>query len=413
MDCWEVLEIARFSDKKTIKIAYAKQLKLHRPDDDPQAFQRVHRAYQSALSWVPDAIEDTSAWMRVEDEPSDEALTEIVVESLNRQRDDIAVNTDKRSDETVTVDAPVLTELSNLDDVIAAEMSSEPELSQADRQLLDEIHAQEHLLSEDWQNLYSKTSYIVKSPTTCNDLNEWKSLESLVSMNDLEFRKAASDQVFEVVAEVNSASLANKHLYIKRPVLNYLNKLFSWDKKWQEYQHNHSREKLNAIYPYLEEAEKPVKGINKKRELYYYRRGAAFAIDLSLLFVPILVYLIVKSILVAAGLENWFESLGIKGESVAVIWVIAYLLLLIPFQESSQYQATIGKRLLELQVIDGRGDRIGFFQAFWRSLVTVGCCIGIKAVVFINFALSYWRSEILQDTLSRSYVILRPGYFQK
>jgi len=307
----------------------------------------------------------------------------------------------------------VLNELSDLDDEIISETPLKPELSDVDQMLLDEIHAQEHLLTEDWQNLYVKTNEIIKSATACNDVQAWKFLESFTSMNDLEFRKAASDQVFEVVAEVNASSLVNKHLYIKRPVLNYLNNLFSWDKKWQEYQQTHSRDKLNAIYPYLEEADKPVKGISKKRELFYYRRGAAFAVDLSIFFIPILVYLILESIIVEAGEPLWSVSLGINGESMTLLWGIIYVLLLIPVQESSQYQATIGKRLLELQVIDDKGDRIGFLQAFWRSLVTMICCFGFKVVVFINFALSYWRSEILQDTLSRSYVILRPGYFHK
>ena len=384
MDCWEVLGIARFSDKKTIKTAYAKQLKLNRPDDDPQAFQTIHRAYQAALSWVPNAVDDNSGWIILEEEPSDEELAKIVVESLKRPITEIGTKT-----------------------------LSKTELTETEQQLLDEIHAQEYLLGEDWQNLYLKVSEVIKSNSTCNDVGEWKFLESLASMNDLEFRKAASDHVFEVVSRVNSVSLNNKHLHITRPVLNYLNKLFSWDKKWQEYQLIHSRKVLNAVYPYLEEAEKPVRGINKRRELYYYRRGAAFAIDLSILFIPILIYLILKSILIEAGLESWVQTLQIKGELLSVIWSIAYLLFLVPIQESSRYQATIGKRLLELQVIDRQGDRIGFIQAFWRSLVTVFCCIGIKVVVFINFALSYWRSEVLQDTLSRSYVILRPGYLHK
>ena len=50
-------------------------------------------------------------------------------------------------------------------------------------------------------------------------------------------------------------------------VLQLFENQFSWDKKWQEYQLIHSRKTLNSIYPYLEESDKPVKGINKKREL--------------------------------------------------------------------------------------------------------------------------------------------------
>ena len=405
MDCWEILGIERFSDKKTIKIAYAKQLKLHRPDEDPEGFQQLHRAYKSALSWVPDVV-DESSWMTRDDERSQssaQSLSNALREALEETSKQESRDLSEGSANIVTVQPTAIIDIDNTQ----ADAKSEP--SEEDLLLLEEIHGQEHLLSEDWQKFHHKVSEIVKSNNNCNDLTQWQFLESLSSMNDLEFRKAASDQLFEIVAEVNSVSLDNKHLHIKRPVLNYLNQQFSWDKKWQDYQLVHPRRMLNAVYPYLAESDKPIKGINKKRELYYYRRGAAFAIDLSLLFIPILLYALLKGALVAAGFANWVKQLGIEGETIALIWVAAYLLLIIPIQESSKHQATCGKRLLALQVIDKQGDRIGFFQAFWRGLLTVFCCIGIKVVVFINFALSYWRSEILQDTLSRSYVILRPG----
>ena len=409
MDCWKVLDIERFSDKKTIKIAYAKHLKLHRPDEDPEGFQQLHRAYKSALSWVPIAHHDQSEWMMLEDEPSDEALTQVLIESLKAPAAEILIHSSKKHIPSVIVTEPSLIKLDSIDD-LSSQNKLNPELNDADRQLLDEIHSQEHLLSEDWQHLLHKVSDIVKSPTTANDIQEWQFIESFVSMNELEFRKAAGDQVFEVVAAVNATALENKHLHIKRPVLDYLNKLFSWDKKWQDYHSLYSKRMLNAVYPYLEEANNPVKGISRKRELYYYRRGAAFAIDLSIISLPFIVYAILNDLIVEAGADSLMQKLGFDGASAFIVWMVVYLLILVPAQESSKYQATLGKHLLHLQVIDKRGDRIGFFQAFWRSLVTVFCCIGAKVVLFINVALAYWRSEILQDTLSRSYVILRPGY---
>jgi uncharacterized RDD family membrane protein YckC len=385
MDCWEVLGIDQFSDKKSIKIAYAKQLKMHRPDEDPEGFKHLYRAYKSALSWVPDSVIDDSSRLKPSPEITfdnsedilDNELTESVIESLMRS-----------------------TEKSNRHEII----------DPSDQELLDEIRDQEYLISEDWQNLYQKVGQIIKSESSCNDLTQWKFLESLASMNDLEFRKAAGDQVFEVVAEVNTLSLENSHLHIKRPVINYLNDLFSWDKKWQEYQQVHSRKMLNSIYPYLEEADKPVKGINKKRELYYYRRGTAFAIDLAIFSIPILLFTLLKGFLDELGVLEVIFNESFSGDLLVGIWILLYFLLLIPLQESSKFQATIGKYLLGLQVINIQGDRIGIFRSFWRSLVTVVCCVAFKVVVFINIILSYWRSEILQDTLSRSYVIMRPGY---
>lgn len=48
----EVLELDEDADEHAIKRAYAKRLRVTRPDDDPVAFQQLHEAYQAALAWV-------------------------------------------------------------------------------------------------------------------------------------------------------------------------------------------------------------------------------------------------------------------------------------------------------------------------------------------------------------------------
>jgi hypothetical protein len=44
------LDIDETADERTIKRAYARLLKVHRPDDDPEGFQRLNQAYQFCLS---------------------------------------------------------------------------------------------------------------------------------------------------------------------------------------------------------------------------------------------------------------------------------------------------------------------------------------------------------------------------
>ncbi|WNW10347.1 DnaJ domain-containing protein [Pseudomonas sp. DTU_2021_1001937_2_SI_NGA_ILE_001] len=46
---WEILGVAADADERQIKRAYARLLKTHRPDEDPQAFQRLREAYERAL----------------------------------------------------------------------------------------------------------------------------------------------------------------------------------------------------------------------------------------------------------------------------------------------------------------------------------------------------------------------------
>jgi len=46
---YALLDIDEDSDERTIKRAYARQLKLHRPEDDPEGFQLINEAYQLCL----------------------------------------------------------------------------------------------------------------------------------------------------------------------------------------------------------------------------------------------------------------------------------------------------------------------------------------------------------------------------
>ena len=52
MNDWERLGIDPTSDASMIKKAYAKQLKLNRPEDDPQGYQELREAYERLLKYV-------------------------------------------------------------------------------------------------------------------------------------------------------------------------------------------------------------------------------------------------------------------------------------------------------------------------------------------------------------------------
>ncbi|HDR1022111.1 TPA: hypothetical protein QB352_001372 [Pasteurella multocida] len=53
MSCWVLLGIEPTYDEREIRRAYAKKLKITRPDDDPEAYQRLREAFDDALMMAP------------------------------------------------------------------------------------------------------------------------------------------------------------------------------------------------------------------------------------------------------------------------------------------------------------------------------------------------------------------------
>ena len=57
MNCWEVLGISPTEDQHQIKKAYAHAATLHHPEDDPDGFQIVYRAFKQAMAFAKQRAE--------------------------------------------------------------------------------------------------------------------------------------------------------------------------------------------------------------------------------------------------------------------------------------------------------------------------------------------------------------------
>lgn len=71
MDFWELLGIEPTKDKITIKKAFASQVKLHKPSDDAELYQKIREAYNKALEFA-DSDEEIEVF--AEDEPEEEEI---------------------------------------------------------------------------------------------------------------------------------------------------------------------------------------------------------------------------------------------------------------------------------------------------------------------------------------------------
>jgi uncharacterized RDD family membrane protein YckC len=76
-------------------------------------------------------------------------------------------------------------------------------------------------------------------------------------------------------------------------------------------------------------------------------------------------------------------------------------------QESSAAQATLGKRLIGIQVTDRQGNRIGFGRATGRFFAKFLSAL----IIYIGFMMAGWteRKQALHDMLADTLVVRKPG----
>jgi uncharacterized RDD family membrane protein YckC len=138
----------------------------------------------------------------------------------------------------------------------------------------------------------------------------------------------------------------------------------------------------------------------------FWLRFVAIFIDAIILSPLIFIYLGLDFAVMAANDQGTKIALGI---ALVLLWLVIFIgqWLYFALQESSRAQATLGKRLMGIQVTDRQGNRVGFGRATGRYF---GKIIS-NFTLFIGFMMAGWtqRKQALHDMLADTLVVRKPG----
>ena len=419
MNCWQTLGIDSNADKKTIKLAYAKRLKNTRPDDDPEGFIVLHRAYKSALANFEHRRKLQTSNKQSAHKDSDASENDVfdrkrrlTVEHIRDELLELLGNCDEdfiksktgsrigseQNDKpiqgldeeheslvtsTIVNEYPALEDNSRGNDTLKFDDNPTRvetfDYEQADYQIA---------LDEDREFIRKRANHLLVSPYLANRIKEWKFIETRASMLDLNFSVQISDLIFEIVsrANVDLSTSSDGQPYIKPPALDYLNDYFQWDKNWKKYEKIHGREQSYAVFKFTAAN----KTVYQKKVPNTIRRALAFFIDL--IPAALCIYIIAIKI-VPFSLLNFFATF--------------YSLAGIPIMEGSRLQASVGKLILGIKVVDRYGRRLRWRRSLSRHFVTLICLALLKFIGLWHLFTYFKYGTFLQDQFTNSHVIKR------
>jgi len=136
----------------------------------------------------------------------------------------------------------------------------------------------------------------------------------------------------------------------------------------------------------------------------FWKRFLGYSIDFMIIFLGEILL-----VFILAGIEMLFNAIGIEQAIKEIILVIIGLPLYISLPwlyyailESSKYQATIGKKVLNIIVVDNYNNRITFAKAsarYWSKI--------LSSILLIGFLMAGFTKEkqALHDLIAGTYVI--------
>lgn len=250
---WSVLGIVPTNDVKTIKRAYAKNLKKTKPDENPAGFQRLNEAYKTACylaenyDIVDTDIEGAGAG-QTEAETYNRAKTDSGDEADSIQGYDVSESADGRLFVRGKIETPTepieVTEPAEIkepekdskpssdpdeDDIDDEDSDDEDfDLEQAYSDKAEEVDGYaEHALM---QQLLGQVDDLLKKYPDYHDPQNWRFLLEHEEIFDIDFSHALAFYVLLKVVQHNQRyiKIGNKYKWIRGPVLAMLDAHMYW-----------------------------------------------------------------------------------------------------------------------------------------------------------------------------------------
>jgi len=359
MTCWEVLELEATEDFRAIKRAYAKKLKITRPDDDSKAFEILHNAYKEALRCAEYGIADANN----DDEPLEfGGNLDVVAEQLTEALVSFPEGPTQHQEPVTGVNPvePI---------VISAQVSGE----------LPEVQEEPTREPIDTSGPLDTVRNLLTSSMNVHKLELWRKLEQDDRWLDEDFRLACGRDILRLILDYQKLATEKKRRYrrLNKSVLAYLDQLGGWRLYFDDLLDEFDYEELEFLYELDgEQTSQQADGYGIKGGGNFQRRtkeaaqnsamktynadlssrGFAFGIDCV---IALGLGVLVETLL---GLDYTLEAAG-------NLTIVAYVLMTCSM-ELSRFQASLGKLITGCRVTDNGLQRARVYNVLMRGLVT-------------------------------------------
>lgn len=207
MTIWRILEIEPTENMSVIKKAYAKKLKIHHPEDDPEGYQRLREAYDRAVKYAKSQLTQSQFI-----EQADEAEDELSSTFLTRVN---LINNDESSAPFVHPLDAFMEEVKELYDDFFSRIETDNWMTLLNADVVWNVELNETLQSRLIYFLYHH-HYL--------PLPIWQLLESMFHWRDQEehLRSQYDEDFIEYVLEqINGSKTLQYHFFRKIDGFNY------------------------------------------------------------------------------------------------------------------------------------------------------------------------------------------------